>query len=299
MKKPNFIIAGFPKCGTTSLHHYLSEHPQIFMPSQKELHFFTYEILSKLKNGPKDGAVKKTQIQDSKKYLDFYRNVKNEIAVGDASPSYINYPNQFLKIKEYLEDPKFIIVLRDPINRAYSNYLHLKREQRETLTFKEAVNRENKRIKDKYSDFWYYKFNSTYYDKILKAKETFKEVLIITSEELNENHEATMKKVYSFLSVYCDFISKRKSNRFNKGGYYKKNLFTKIIFQPSKFKNLIKKFIKPTPSLKVLLARVTSVFRAKTEEIDEETVLYLTKHFKEEVKKLKSLNINTSNWRDY
>lgn len=299
MKKPNFIIAGFPKCGTTSLHHYLSEHPQIFMPSQKELHFFTYEILSKLKNGPKDGAVKKTQIQDSKKYLDFYRNVKNEIAVGDASPSYINYPNQFLKIKEYLEDPKFIIVLRDPINRAYSNYLHLKREQRETLTFKEAVNRENKRIKDKYSDFWYYKFNSTYYDKILKAKETFKEVLIITSEELNENHEATMKKVYKFLDVDCDFITKRKSNRFNKGGYYKKNLFTKIIFQPSKFKNLIKKFIKPTPSLKILLARVASIFRAKTEEIDEETVLYLTKHFKEEVKKLKSLNINTSNWRDY
>lgn len=299
MKKPNFIIAGFPKCGTTSLHHYLSEHPQIFMPSQKELHFFTYEILSKLKNGPKDGAVKKTQIQDSKKYLDFYRNVKNEIAVGDASPSYINYPNQFLKIKEYLEDPKFIIVLRDPINRAYSNYLHLKREQRETLTFKEAVNRENKRIKDKYSDFWYYKFNSTYYNKILKAKETFKEVLIITSEELNENHEATMKKVYKFLDVDCDFITKRKSNRFNKGGYYKKNLFTKIIFQPSKFKNLIKKFIKPTPSLKILLARVASLFRAKTEEIDEETVLYLTKHFKEEVKKLKSLNINTSNWRDY
>jgi len=299
MKKPNFIIAGFPKCGTTSLHHYLSEHPQIFMPSQKELHFFTYEILSKLKNGPKDGAVKKTQIQDSKKYLDFYRNVKNEIAVGDASPSYINYPNQFLKIKEYLEDPKFIIVLRDPINRAYSNYLHLKREQRETLTFKEAVNRENKRIKDKYSDFWYYKFNSTYYDKILKAKETFKEVLIITSEELNENHVATMKKVYKFLDVDCNFITKRKSNRFNKGGYYKKNLFTKIIFQPSKFKNLIKKFIKPTPSLKILLARVASVFRAKTEEIDEETVLYLTKHFKEEVKKLKSLNINTSNWRDY
>lgn len=299
MKKPNFIIAGFPKCGTTSLHHYLSEHPQIFMPSQKELHFFTYEILSKLKNGPKDGAVKKTQIQDSKKYLDFYRNVKNEIAVGDASPSYINYPNQFLKIKEYLEDPKFIIVLRDPINRAYSNYLHLKREQRETLTFKEAVNRENKRIKDKYSDFWYYKFNSTYYDKILKAKETFKEVLIITSEELNENHEATMKKVYKFLDVDCNFITKRKSNRFNKGGYYKKNLFTKIIFQPSKFKNLIKKFIKPTPSLKILLARVASVFRAKTEEIDEETVLYLTKHFKQDVKKLKSLNINTSNWRDY
>tara|TARA_B100001059_G_C17751895_1_gene537660 strand:+ start:350 stop:1249 length:900 start_codon:yes stop_codon:yes gene_type:complete len=299
MKKPNFIIAGFPKCGTTSLHHYLNEHPQIFMPSQKELHFFTYEILSKLKNGPKDSAVKKTQIQDSKRYLEFYRNVKNEIAIGDASPSYINYPGQFLKIKEYLEDPKFIIVLRDPINRAYSNYLHLKREHRETLTFKEAVNKENKRIKNKYSDFWYYKFNSTYYEKIVMAKETFKDVLIITSEELNENHEATMKKVYKFLDVDCDFITKRKSNRFNKGGYYKKNLFTKFLFQPSKFKNLIKKVIKPTPSLKILLAQIASIFRKKTEEIDEETVLYLTKHFKEDVEKLKNLNINTSNWRDY
>ena len=125
MKKPNFIIAGFPKCGTTSLHHYLSEHPQIFMPNQKELHFFTFEILSKLKNGPRDKIVKKTQIDNSEKYLKFYREVKNEIAIGDASPSYINYPTQFAKIKEYLNDPKLIIVLRDPINRAYSNYLHL------------------------------------------------------------------------------------------------------------------------------------------------------------------------------
>ena len=299
MKKPNFIIAGFPKCGTTSLHHYLNEHPQIFMPSQKELHFFTHEILSKLKNGPKDSAVKKTQIQDSKRYLEFYRNVKNEIAIGDASPSYINYPGQFLKIKEYLEDPKFIIVLRDPINRAYSNYLHLKREHRETMSFKDAIVVEEERIKNKYSDFWYYKFNSTYYEKIVKAKETFKDVLIITSEELNENHEATMKKVYKFLDVDCDFITKRKSNRFNKGGYYKKNLFTKFLFQPSKFKNLIKKVIKPSPSLKILLAQIASIFRTKTEEIDEETVLYLIKYFKEDVEKLKNLNINTSNWRDY
>ena len=299
MKKPNFIIAGFPKCGTTSLHHYLNEHPQIFMPSQKELHFFTYEILSRFNNGPKDDIVKNTQIENSEKYLSFYENVKNEIAIGDASPSYINYPEQFLKIKKYLDNPKFIIVLRDPINRAYSNYLHLKREQRETLTFKEAINRENNRIKNKYSDFWYYKFNSTYYDKIVKAKEVFKDVLILTSEELHENHGATMKKVYKFLDVDCDFKSKQHSNKFNKGGYYKKNIFTKIIFQPSKFKNLIKKVIKPTPSLKILLAQVVSVFSVKTEEIDRETMLYLTKYFKEEVEKLKSLSINTSNWREY
>ena len=176
MKKPNFIIAGFPKCGTTSLHHYLNEHPEIFMPEQKELHFFTFKILSRLKNGPKDELVKETQINSSEKNLSYFQNVKKEIAIGDASPSYINYPSEFLKIKKYLNDPKVIIILRDPINRAYSNYLHLKREHRETMSFEDAIGAEDERIKNKYSDFWYYKFNSTYYQKIVKAKTTFSNV---------------------------------------------------------------------------------------------------------------------------
>ena len=299
MKKPNFIIAGFPKCGTTSLHHYLDEHPEIFMPKQKELHFFTAKILSKLKNGPKDAVVKKTQTHSSESYLGFYKNVRNEIAIGDASPSYINYPSQFQKIKEYLDDPKFIIILRDPINRAYSNYLHLKREHRETLTFKEAVNNENERKKNKYSDFWYYKFNSTYSEKIIKAKEIFSDVLILTSEELSNNLESTMKKVYQFLDVDYSFKAKGNSNRFNKGGNYKKNFFTKIIFQPSTAKNLIKKVIKPTPFLKILLARIASFFSVNDEQIDHETLLYLKKYFKKDVEKLRGLNIDISNWRNY
>ena len=241
MKKPNFIIAGFPKCGTTSLHHYLEEHPEVYMPTQKELHFFTCNILSKLNKGPNDATVKKTQINSSEKYLNFYKSVRNEIAIGDASPSYINYPSQFKKIKEYLNDPKVIIILRDPIDRAYSNYLHLKREHRETLTFEEAIFKEDERKTNKYSDFWYYKFNSTYYDKIIKAKETFSNVLILTSEELSNNGEATLKNVYKFLEVDDTFKLKRKFNNFNKGGHFKENIFTKIIFQPSTLKNTIKK----------------------------------------------------------
>ena len=246
MKKPNFIIAGFPKCGTTSLHHYLDEHPQVFMPEQKELHFFTFKILSKLKNGPKDEFVKETQINSSEKYLSYFQNVKKEIAIGDASPSYINYPSEFLKIKKYLNDPKVIIILRDPINRAYSNYLHLKREQRETMSFEDAIGAEEERINNKYSDFWYYKFNSTYYQKIVKAKTIFSNVLILTIEELDKNPIITMKKVYKFLGVNNNFSFKTISEKFNVGGNYKKNFATKIIFQPSKFKNRIKRFVRPT-----------------------------------------------------
>ncbi len=299
MKKPNFIIAGFPKCGTTSLHHYLEEHPEVYMPTQKELHFFTCNILSKLNKGPNDAIVKRTQINSSEKYLNFYKSVRNEIAIGDASPSYINYPSQFKKIKEYLNDPKVIIILRDPIDRAYSNYLHLKREHRETLTFEEAIFKEDERKTNKYSDFWYYKFNSTYYDKIIKAKETFSNVLILTSEELSNNGEATLKNVYKFLEVDDTFKLNRKFNNFNKGGHFKENIFTKIIFQPSTLKNLIKKFIKPTPFLKIIISKIANIFSIKPQKIDDESLKYLKKYFRKEVEKLETLNIDTSKWRDY
>ena len=299
MKKPNFIIAGFPKCGTTSLHHYLSEHPEIFMPEQKELHFFTFKILSKLKNGPKDELVKETQINSSEKYLSYFQNVKKEIAIGDASPSYINYPSEFLKIKKYLNDPKVIIILRDPINRAYSNYLHLKREHREIMSFEDAIGAEDERIKNKYSDFWYYKFNSTYYQKIVKAKTTFSNVLILTIEELDKDPIITMKKVYKFLGVNNNFSFKTISEKFNVGGNYKKNFATKIIFQPSKFKNRIKRFVQPTSFLKIILMRITSIFKSKPEKIDQNLIEELKNYFKDDVENLKKLDVNISNWKDY
>ncbi len=299
MKKPNFIIAGFPKCGTTSLHHYLKEHPEIFMPEQKELHFFTFKILSKLKNGPKDDIVKEMQINSSEKYLSYFQNVKKEIAIGDASPSYINYPSEFPKIKQYLNDPKVIIILRDPINRAHSNYLHLKREHRETMSFKDAIAVEEERMKNKYSDFWYYKFNSTYYEKIFKAKTTFSNVLILTIEELDKDSAVTMKKVYKFLGVDNNFSFETTSKKFNVGGNYKKNFATKLFFQPSKFKNRIKRLIKPTSFLKIILTRLTSIFRLKPEKIDQNLIEELKNYFKNDVENLKTLDVNISNWKDY
>src|SRR5690554_2260780 len=166
-KLPNFIIAGFPKCGSTALHYYLEDHPQIYMPKQKELHFFTNAIISKLNQGTGDKEVKKTQITNLNDYLKCFENVKTELAVGDASPSYANYPEVLDEINKQLNNPKIVLLLRDPIQRAYSNYLHLKREHRETLDFYNALKEEKNRRGLNYSDFWYYKFNSTYYDKIV------------------------------------------------------------------------------------------------------------------------------------
>ena len=299
MKKPNFIIAGFPKCGTTSLFHYLKQHPDIFMPNQKELHFFTQPQIFKLNKGPKDKVVKQSHIKSEKEYLELFKSVKDEIAVGDASPSYINYPENFGMIKQYLNDPKVIVIVRDPIDRAYSNYLHLKRELRETMDFFSALKNEDNRREESYSDFWYYRFNSTYYKKILMAKKTFSNVLVLTSEEFKKNPEITLKKVYSFLGVKSIVNKQALETKFNVGGYYKKNLITSLIFQPSRFKNALKKIIKPTRGIKMLVSRFSRLFQIKQPSIDQDSLNYLKKHFSKEINNLKKMNIDVSKWREY
>ena len=299
MKKPNFIIAGFPKCGTTSLFHYLKQHPDIFMPNQKELHFFTQPQIFKLNKGPKDKVVKQSHIKSEKEYLELFKSVKDEVAVGDASPSYINYPENFGMIKQYLNDPKVIVIVRDPIDRAYSNYLHLKRELRETMDFFSALKNEDNRREESYSDFWYYRFNSTYYKKILMAKKTFSNVLVLTSEEFKKNPEITLKKVYSFLGVKSIVNKQALETKFNVGGYYKKNLITSLIFQPSRFKNALKKIIKPTRGIKMLVSRFSRLFQIKQPSIDQDSLNYLKKHFSKEINNLKKMNIDVSKWRKY
>ena len=108
-----------------------------------------------------------------------------------------------------------------------------------------------------------------------------------------------MKKVYKFLGVDNNFSFETTSKKFNVGGNYKKNFATKLFFQPSKFKNRIKRFIKPTSFLKIILMRLTSMFRLKPEKIDQNVIEELKNYFKNDVENLKTLDVNISNWKDY
>ena len=298
MKKPNFIIMGFPKCGSTALHYYLDAHPEIYMPNQKELHYFTQPYISKLNQGKGDIAAKEGQIKSIQEYFNLFKGVKGEKAIGETSPSYINYPDSFKTINKHLSNPKVIILLRDPIKRAYSNYLHLLREQRETKTFSEALELEQKRKQEIYSDFWYYKFNSFYYDKIIKAKTSFTDVLILTQEELNKNTKKTIARVYKFLEVNGDFVPANFNDKYNKGGLYKKNTITNFVFRQGKIKSLIKKAVKVTPWMKSIKNKIISKYQYNPDPIELDLQKKLIKLFKKDVLKITETGVDTSLWND-
>ena len=299
MTLPNFIISGFPKCGTTSLHYYLSEHPDIYMAKQKELHFFTNRILSNQNEGAGDRLVAERHVTSLNQYYEFFANAEKYKSVGETSPSYINYPEFFREIKTKLSDPKIIVLTRDPIKRAYSNYLHLVREGREKELFEEALKLEKKRKELKYSDFWYYKFNSTYYKKIKKAIEVFSEVLILTQEELMLNPENTIKKTYKFLEVDERFSPNILNKKYNPGGTYKNNISTRIIFKPSKVKNFIKRIVPVYPWMKDILNSITEKHKTPSEKINESTKKELIRFFKNDVNLIKKLGVNVTHWTNY
>lgn len=296
MNKPNFIISGFPKCGSTALHYYVDAHPEIFMPKQKELHYFTQSYISKLNKGPGDLEAKKSQVKSLDSYFKMFEGVSGEKTIGETSPSYINYPSSFKKINKELDTPKVIILIRDPIKRAYSNYLHLLREHRETESFSKSLDLENFRKSQQYSDFWLYTFNSFYYDKIIEAKKVFSDVLILTQEELNLDTKKTLIKVYKFLEVDSEFTPNNSNNRYNKGGLYKKNIITNFIFKQGKIKTIFKKIVPISPWMKAIKNSLISNYHYKAAPVDEETENKLVKLFKKEVYNLTKIGVDTSMW---
>lgn len=106
---PNFIIAGAPKSGTTSLYHYLRFHPGIFLPQRKEIMFFDVNYNKGLSW-----------------YKKHFRNFSDESVIGEISPTYMHKPNVPKRIYETISNKKLIFMLRNPIERAYSHYFNLK-----------------------------------------------------------------------------------------------------------------------------------------------------------------------------
>ena len=140
---PNFFIVGAPKAGTTSLYHYLDQHPQIYMSSIKEPHFFATEIreenfdpklrrriardtrglrefLSAPMHEKRFGGI----VTDWEDYLRLFANANDEASLGEASVCYLWSPTAPGRIADRIPDAKILVMLRDPAERAFSQYLH-------------------------------------------------------------------------------------------------------------------------------------------------------------------------------
>ena len=209
MTMPNFLIIGAAKSGTTALYNYLGQHPRVYVTRKKEPKFFALEGKRLDFRGPGDLEANRFSVTGIEAYRALFRGVSNETAIGEASPLYLYSADAPTRIKRYVPTVKMIAVLRDPAERAYSQYLHLVRDGREPIDdFARALQAEESRIRDNWAFGWHYKRVGFYHDQLERYFDTFGrgQVKVYLYEDLETDPVGMLKDVFRFLDIADDFV---------------------------------------------------------------------------------------------
>jgi hypothetical protein len=196
---PNFFIIGAQKAGTTSLYYYLKQHPQVYMSPRKEPHFFEGMHSEFYRPGRTIPPV--TNLED---YQALFEGVSDEKAIGEASASYLYSPRAPALIRRSIPHAKLIAVLRNPADRAYSNFVHCVQVGREPLgSFVEALQAEKRRIRENWGPLWHYKQKGFYYAQVKRYFDTFgqDQVKIHLYDDLKGSPFSTLRDIFRFLDV--------------------------------------------------------------------------------------------------
>lgn len=191
---PDFFVLGVAKGGTTSLHDYLRQHPRLFLPYVKELNFFDDEA---------DRMAAR---------LDRYRQrfaAAGDRLAGEATPSYFRHADPVADRMRSLYGtaaPRFLLLLRDPVERAYSHYLHNVSEGRESRSFADALAADRADPNARQQAWTGYFTDGVYADTLAQWFESFfrERFLILQSADLAHETDATLRRIFRFLEVDPD-----------------------------------------------------------------------------------------------
>ncbi len=221
MTMPNFLVIGAQKAGTTALYHYLNQHPQIFMSPVKEPHFFAFEGKELDFRGPYDREVLGHMVvSDEGAYRALFDGAGGERAWGEASSMYLYLEEAVERIKRHTPEARLIAVLRNPVERAYSSFLHMVRDGREPIPdFGKALEAEEERIKGNWSPIWHYRRMGFYYEQLVRYYEAFglEQVKVRLYEDLDSDPLGVLRDIHGFLGVDPAFVPD-VSARYNVSG---------------------------------------------------------------------------------
>jgi hypothetical protein len=241
---PNFLIIGAAKSGTTALHRYLKQHPEIFMSAQKELRFFPFEDRMPSFRGPGDDKDMENVVRSIEDYRSHFAEGASYHARGESSPIYLYYPRAAGRIRHHIPDAKLIVILRDPAGRAYSQYLMKVRDGREPLSFGDALAAEERRISDGWSHHWHYRRRGFYAAQLRCYFEHFKreQFRIYLYEDYVEDLVGLMQDIFRFLNVDDSFVPD-VSVRHNVSSIPRSRALQTFLTETRPVKNLVKSFV--------------------------------------------------------
>ena len=288
VRLPDFFIVGAPKAGTTSLYVYLGKHPEIFMSPVKEPNFFSFEEIKK-----QGLYYKKENIETLKEYMALFEEAGEQQKVGEASVSYLFYPSVPAKIKKAVPNAKIIILLRNPVERAFSHYLMDLKLGYVDIDFEKVVMQKTDHV---FSELYYQQYVKLgfYYEQVKRYIDTFgkENIFIILTDELESSPFEIYKKVCDFLGVSLfEEINFEKFNAYMEPA----GSFVKFVYSLGFLRTLVKKIVSNE--------RARGFIRSKLFKKQEKPVIldnvrnFLINLYKKDIEKLESLiSKDLSDW---
>lgn len=288
-RDPDFLIVGAARSGTTALCRMLQQHPQVYLPVVKEPCFYCF-----VRNKPdyKKGKFA-FAVTDPVKYQRLFDKAGKKPVTGEASTPYLYlHETTIANIKAYhanSDELKIVIILRHPVERAFSNYMWRVRDGRESLSFEEALAAEPHRMQEGYSFDYFYAHRSLYFDAVKDYFENFSKVNVILYDDFVADSTKTMTELCEFLEIDHRF-GFEKVFEVNAAYSARWPWLSRLITteSPLKFKILYRL----APGFRDRLRKVVMSFtrtKVKEVQITPETRKRLSTYFRSDIEKLAEL----------
>lgn len=302
MELPNIIIPGAPKAGTTSITAILDQHPDVFMPALKEPRFFISDVIKNLSDqDPLKKYLFDISIHDWEKYKKMY-DVDAKFKIDGSIQYLFYYKNTIPLIKKHLGDPYIILILRNPIYRALSNYSFNKRSEK-CSTLIEAIKDELNGGRENLNSFYHYYGQGLYYEQVKQFQENFTNVSVLFYEDFSRDNLA-------FVNSICDILKISRIEKIqdlpNLNTSANLTFIGQLIIGNRSPLNLLFKYIMPYFINRGTLYQAKIKLKAKFAQKDEKIILseedksYLRNLYKDDVAKLMGLlNMAKAPWKEF
>ena len=287
MGKPNLFIVGAAKSGTTSLHNYLNQHPDIFMCNPKEPHYLINKEIG-VERIPV-GVTKKSE------YENLFIEGEDKKYRGESSVMYLMYPEIVIpKIKkEYDENTKVIIMLRNPVERAYSGFHHVKRynikENIQDFTKAWEVSEERYFNQKDMTPASRYQELGLYYKQVKSYLNEFKDNLhIIIYDDYKFDFKSEMKKVFEFLEVGNIEIDSDKRHMVG-GWQWEDEWLKKLMMKKNLLKSTVKMLIPFKGLRKYIRKKIHKNNTVEVQQMIEKERIMMKEFYRTDVQKLSGL----------
>lgn len=299
MTRPSFVVAGAAKSGTSALTRMLAAHPDVFLPAHVEPHYFLFPEQAAAFTGPGDEVFNRSVTTRWTDYEALFADAPPGALVGESSVAYLAEPDCFGVMADRLPGVRIVLLLRNPVTRAFSAFGHLRLDGREPeADFARALEREDERTAAGWEYVWRYRALGRYGAQVerLYAAVPAQRVLVLRHDDFRRDPAAVVRRAYAFLGLDSSFTPD-VNLRVNVSGVPRSARLHRFVSQPGPLKAVLKRVV--GESARRRLNRRIRNANLRTDHLPPPTARALAADFAPDLRRLQELTgWDVTDWLD-